>query len=213
MLSIGKKKMEFDQILFYVFSFWFVVASLAMVFLRNAAKAVLFLILAFFSAASIWILLEAEFLAITLILVYVGAVMVLFLFIIKMLDIDKSALRAKFAGYLPLGLMVAAIVVVEMVMVLGYNQFGLEAVPEPARHAADYSNITVLALQLYTDYVYAFELAAVLLLIAIIAAITLAHRNETNRKSQSVSQQVNVKARDRMRLVLINSKNSGESDD
>ncbi len=205
--------MEFDQILFYVFSFLFIASSLAMIFSRNAAKAVLFLILAFFSAASIWILLEAEFLAITLILVYVGAVMVLFLFVIKMLNIDKSTLRAKFAGYLPLGLIVAAIIVFEMAMVLGYNQFGLEAVPAPARHGADYSNITVLALQLYTDYVYAFELAAVLLLIAIISAITLVHRHDSNRKSQSIAQQVSVKAKDRVRVVSIASKDKGESHD
>ena len=197
--------MSVEQILFYVFSFWLVAGSLAMVFSRNTAKAVLFLILAFFSAASIWILLEAEFLAITLILVYVGAVMVLFLFVIKMLNIDKSALRAKFAGYLPLGLIVAVIVIAEMVLVLGGNQFGLDVVAAPARHAANYSNITVLAMQLYTDYVYPFELAAVLLLIAIIAAITLVHRREINRKKQSISQQVNVQAKDRMRLLSITS--------
>jgi len=195
--------MTFDQILFYVFSFWFIASSLAMIFSRNAAKSVLFLILSFFSAASIWILLEAEFLAITLILVYVGAVMVLFLFVIKMLNIDKSTLRAKFAGYLPLGLIVAAIIIVEMTLVLGGNQFGLDVVAAPARHAADYSNITVLAMQLYTTYVYPFELAAVLLLIAIIAAITLVHRNEASRKKQSISEQVNVQAKDRVRLVSI----------
>jgi len=195
--------MTFDQILFYVFSFWFIASSLAMIFSRNAAKSVLFLILSFFSAASIWILLEAEFLAITLILVYVGAVMVLFLFVIKMLNIDKSTLRAKFAGYLPLGLIVAAIIIAEMTLVLGGNQFGLDVVAAPARHAADYSNITVLAMQLYTDYVYPFELAAVLLLIAIIAAITLVHRNEASRKKQSIAEQFNVQAKDRVRLVSI----------
>ncbi|RUM82714.1 MAG: NADH-quinone oxidoreductase subunit J [Candidatus Thioglobus sp.] len=195
--------MTFDQILFYVFSFWFIASSLAMIFSRNAAKAVLFLILSFFSAASIWILLEAEFLAITLILVYVGAVMVLFLFVIKMLNIDKSTLRAKFAGYLPLGLLVAAIIIAEMTLVLGGNQFGLDVIAAPARHAADYSNITVLAMQLYTTYVYPFELAAVLLLIAIIAAITLVHRNESSRKKQSISEQVSVQAKDRVRLVSI----------
>jgi NADH-quinone oxidoreductase subunit J len=199
--------MNFEQIIFYILSFWFIASSLAMIFSRNAAKAVLFLILAFFSAASIWLLLEAEFLAITLILVYVGAVMVLFLFVIKMLNIDKSTLRAKFAGYLPLGLLVAAVIVTEMAMVLGYNQFGLDVMAAPARHGADYSNITVLALQLYTDYIYSFELAAVLLLIAIIAAITLVHRKEVKRKGQSIAQQVKVQAKDRVRLVSITSKN------
>ncbi|SMM98929.1 NADH-ubiquinone oxidoreductase chain J [uncultured Candidatus Thioglobus sp.] len=197
--------MTFDQILFYVFSFWFIASSLAMIFSRNAAKAVLFLILSFFSAASIWLLLEAEFLAVTLILVYVGAVMVLFLFVIKMLNIDKSTLRAKFAGYLPIGLLVAAVIAGEMALVLGANQFGLDVAAAPVRHAADYSNITVLALQLYTDYVYPFELAAVLLLIAIIAAITLVHRNESSRKKQNIAEQVKVQAKDRVRLVSITS--------
>ncbi len=199
--------MTFDQILFYVFSFWFIVASLAMIFSRNAAKAVLFLILSFFSAAGIWILLEAEFLAIILILVYVGAVMVLFLFVIKMLNIDKSTLRARFTGYLPLGLIVAVIIVFEMAMVLGYNQFGLDVVVAPVKHTADYSNITILALQLYTDYIYSFELAAVLLLIAIIAAITLVHRKRINCKNQSIVDQIKVQAKDRVRLVSISSKN------
>jgi NADH-quinone oxidoreductase subunit J len=204
--------MTFEQLLFYVFSFWFIASSLAMIFSRNAAKAVLFLILAFFSAASIWILLEAEFLAIILILVYVGAVMVLFLFVIKMLNIDKSTLRAKFAGYLPLGLTVAAIIVAEMVLVLGSSQFGLEVMAAPVRHTADYSNITVLALQLYTDYVYPFELAAVLLLIAIIAAITLVHRNGSNRKTQNIAEQVKVQAKDRVRLVSISTPNKEKTD-
>jgi NADH-quinone oxidoreductase subunit J len=133
----------------------------------------------------------------------VGAVMVLFLFVIKMLNIDKSTLRAKFAGYLPLGLIVALIIIAEMTLVLGNAQFGLEVMPSPIRHAADYSNITELALQLYTTYVYPFELAAVLLLIAIIAAITLVHKKEINRKKQSISEQVNVQAKDRVRIVSI----------
>ncbi|BAF61368.1 NADH-quinone oxidoreductase subunit J [Candidatus Vesicomyidisocius calyptogenae] len=195
--------MGFEQIIFYIFSFWFVVSSLAMIFSRNAAKAVLFLVLAFFSAASIWILLEAEFLAIILILVYVGAVMVLFLFVIKMLNIDKSTIKARFTGYLPLRLIVAIIIIIEMSLVLGSNQFGLDVFSVPERHSEDYSNITVLAMQIYTTYVYPFELAAVLLLIAIIAAITLVHRNDTSRKKQSISEQVNVQAKDRVRLVSI----------
>lgn len=203
--------MEFEKIVFYILSFWLIVSSLAMIFSRNAAKSALFLVLAFFSAAGIWILLEAEFLAVTLILVYVGAVMVLFLFVIKMLNIDKSALRAKFAGYLPLGLIVALIVIAEMVLVLGDAQFGLGVVAAPERHGADYSNITELALQLYTVYVYPFELAAVLLLIAIIAAITLVHRKEINRKKQSISKQVNVKAKDRVRLISITSNKEDKS--
>lgn len=194
-----------EQIIFYFLSFLLISSSLAMIFSRNAAKAVLFLVLSFFSVASVWILLEAEFLAITLILVYVGAVMVLFLFVIKMLNINKSTLRAKFAGYLPLGLIVALIIIAEMTLVLGNAQFGLDVMPAPTRHGADYSNITELALQLYTTYVYPFELAAVLLLIAIIAAITLVQKKEINRMQQSISEQVNVRAKDRVRIISITS--------
>ena len=197
--------MTFEQILFYVFAFWFVLSALAMVLVKNAAKAILFLVLAFFSAASLWILLEAEFLAIILILVYVGAVMVLFLFVIKMLDIDKATLKARFVGYLPLGITIATIAAIEMALVLGSEQFGLGVVVHPVRNDADYSNITQLALQLYTQYVYPFELAAVLLLVAIIASITLVHRVDGRRKKQSISQQVRVQAKDRVRIVSIKS--------
>ncbi len=203
--------MSVENVIFYILSLGLVVSSLAMIFSRNAAKAALFLVWAFFSAAGIWILLEAEFLAVTLILVYVGAVMVLFLFVIKMLNIDKSTLRAKFAGYLPLGLAVALIIIAEMILVLGDAQFGLEVVAAPERHGADYSNITELALQLYTVYIYPFELAAVLLLIAIIAAITLVHRKEVDRKKQNISEQVSVSAKDRVRLVSITTNKEDKS--
>jgi NADH-quinone oxidoreductase subunit J len=201
--------MEFEQILFYVFSFWLIASSLAMVFSRNTAFSALFLILSFFSTASLWLLLEAEFLAITLILVYVGAVMVLFLFVIKMLDINDSTLRAKFTRYLPIGIGVAVVIIGEMSLVLGSSQFGLAEVSEPIRHAADYSNITELAKELYTTYVYPFELAAVLLLIAIISAITLIHRVDSRAKKQSITEQVNTRAEDRVRLVSISSPNDG----
>ena len=203
--------MSVENVIFYILSLGLVVSSLAMIFSRNAAKAALFLVWAFFSAAGIWILLEAEFLAVTLILVYVGAVMVLFLFVIKMLNIDKSTLRAKFAGYLPLGLAVALIIIAEMILVLGDAQFGLEVVAAPERHGADYSNITELALQLYTVYIYPFELAAVLLLIAIIAAITLVHRKEVDRKKQNIAEQVSVNAKDRVRLVSITTNKEDKS--
>ena len=203
--------MEFASILFYVFGFCFVASAALMVTSRNTMKAAMLLILSFFSAASIWLLLEAEFLAVTLILVYVGAVMVLFLFVIKMLDVDQSTLRAKFTKYLPLGIVVAVIVIAQMALVLSAGQFGLDVVAEPARHAADYSNITELANVLYTAYVYPFELAAVLLLIAIIAAITLVHRKGSRSKKQDVSEQVNVQAKDRMRLVSIPSGKRKES--
>ena len=203
--------MEFTSILFYVFSFFFVTSSLLMITSRNTAIAALFLILTFFSAASLWLLLEAEFLAITLILIYVGAVMVLFMFVIKMLDTDKSTLRAKFTRYLPLGILVSVIVIAQMVLVLNAGQFGLDVVGVPEKNDASYSNITAIAEQLYTLYVYPFELAAILLLIAIIAAITLVHRNESSRKTQNISEQINVQAKDRMRIASIKPKALKES--
>ena len=195
--------MEFSSILFYVFGFCFVSSAALMVTARNTMKAAMLLILSFFSAASIWLLLEAEFLAITLILVYVGAVMVLFLFVIKMLDVDKSTLRAKFTKYLPLGILVVAIVIAQMTIALNSAQFGLDTIVEPTRHVADYSNITELANLLYTDYVYPFELAAILLLLAIIAAITLAQNKEHRIKKQNIAEQISVQAKDRIRIVQI----------
>ncbi len=203
--------MEFSSILFYVFSFFFIVSSIMMIISRNTAKAALFLILTFFSAASLWLLLEAEFLAITLILIYVGAVMVLFMFVIKMLDTDQSTLRAQFTRYLPLGIFVSIIVIAQMVLVLNAGQFDISVTGIPEKHDASYSNITAIAEQLYTLYVYPFELAAILLLIAIIAAITLVHRNESRSKKQNISEQINVQAKDRMRIVSIKSKSAKES--
>jgi NADH-quinone oxidoreductase subunit J len=184
-----------------------------MIFSRNTVHSILTLILAFFSAASIWILLEAEFLAIILVLVYVGALMVMFLFVVMMLDINKSTLKAKCAKYLPLGLIVAIVLISELILVLGADQFGLEYFAAPIKHSADFSNITQLALDLYTQYVYPFELAAVLLLIAIIAAIRLTQRNEKRRKTQNINEQVEVKAKHRLRMVKIKVKKEGDNND
>ena len=203
--------MEFTSILFYVFSLFFVGSSLMMIVSRNTAKAALWLILTFFSAASLWLLLEAEFLAITLILIYVGAVMVLFMFVIKMLDTEESTLRAQFTRYLPLGIFASLVVIVQMALVLNAGPFDLETVSLPEQHGASYSNITSIAQQLYTIYVYPFELAAILLLIAIIAAITLVHRTQVNSKKQNIAEQISVQAKDRMRFASINKKPSKES--
>jgi len=188
--------MEYTKILFYVFASWAIIASLFTVFARNAAKAALFLVWAFFSFASLWILIEAEFLAVILILVYVGAVMVLFLFVVKMLNIDKSTMRAKFAGYLPIGIIVAILIVIEMYLVFNGN-FDLIAPKNPE----NYNNIENLAMSLYTTYVLQFELAAVLLLIAIIAAISLVHRPVKNRKLQNVAKQIAVNPGSRIKIV------------
>ena len=201
----------FEQVLFYVFSGLVLFAAAMVITVKNPVHAALCLVLAFFSSSGLWLLLEAEFLAIALVLVYVGAVMVLFMFVIKMLDTDKSTLRAQFTRYLPLGIFVSIVVIAQMVLVLNAGQFDLEVVGIPERHDASYSNITAIAEQLYTVYVYPFELAAILLLIAIIAAITLVHRNQLRGKKQNISEQVNVQAKDRMRFASIKPKSSKES--
>lgn len=203
--------MEIYSILFYFFSFCFVLSAILTVIARNTIKAAMLLILCFFSAASIWLLLEAEFLAITLILVYVGAVMVLFLFVIKMLNIEKSTAKAEFIKYLPLGIIVLTIVIAQIIVILNSGIFGLDFVAEPTRHNADYSNITEIANILYTEYVYPFELAAILLLIAIIAAITLVHNKNNKSKKQNIAKQVNVQAKDRMRFAKKNYNKSKRS--
>jgi len=191
--------MNFETILFYLFAAVVVFAALRVITARNPLHAVLFLVLAFVSSAGIWLLLEAEFLAITLVLVYVGAVMVLFLFVVMMLDINLEQLRKGFWQWLPAGALLATLIVVQMVWVLGdkASSAGMAAV----KHAADYSNTKELGRLIYTDYVYPFELAAVLLLVAMVAAIALTFRRRRDSKSQNISQQVNVKRADRVRLV------------
>src|SRR5512143_3691776 len=160
--------------------------------------AALFLVLAFFTGAGLWLLLEAEFLAITLVLVYIGAVMVLFLFVVMMLDINIEELRKGFWGYLPLAAVVGLLMAVEMVLVLGGKTFGL-ATPQP--HPAGYSNTKELGRLLYTDYVYPFEIAAVVLLVAIVAAIAITYRRRKDTKYQNPAEQVKVRREDRIRLV------------
>jgi NADH-quinone oxidoreductase subunit J len=169
---------------------------------RNPVHSALSLVLAFFTAAGIWLLLEAEFLAITLVLVYIGAVMVLFLFVVMMLDINLVELRKGFWNYLPAGLLVGGLMILEMIMVLGRNDLGLA---EPVPLAADYSNTKALGRLLYTAYVYPFELAAVLLLVAMIAAIALTHRKRSDNKRINPGEQVKVKRADRIYMVNIKS--------
>ncbi len=192
--------MEFKSLVFYVFSTILLVASLRVITARNPVHSALALVLAFFTAAGIWLLLEAEFLAITLVLVYIGAVMVLFLFVVMMLDINLIELRRGFWSYLPAGLLVAGLMVLEMVMVLGGANLGLS---EPAPLPADYSNTKAIGRLLYTAYVYPFELAAVLLLVAMVAAIALTHRKRLDVKHLSPAEQVKVKKSDRLFMVNI----------
>ncbi len=191
----------FHAILFYSFSAILIGAALGVIFSRNPIHAVMFLVLAFFQSAVLWLLAEAEFLAIVLVLVYVGAVMVLFLFVVMMLDINVERVVGGFTKYAPVGLLIAALMVVQLVQVIwlksrvGGTDSGFAATPE------GYSNTEALGAVLYTDHVYAFEIAAVILLLAIVAAIALTMRRRPGLKVQDVARQVAVKRDDRVRLV------------
>ena len=193
--------MTFELFTFYAFATVLIAAGLGVILLRNPIHSALCLVLAFVTAAGIWILLRAEFLAITLVLVYVGAVMVLFLFVVMMLDINLDRLREGFWAYLIPGIVVGGIMVVEMVLVLQSKYFNLERMPNPADPGVGYSNTKALGRVIYTEYVYPFELAAVLLLVAIIAAIALTMRKRKNTKYQDPAQQVAVKRADRIRII------------
>lgn len=196
----GSEKM-IETVIFYVFAVFTVVSATSVVTVRNPVHAALFLVLTFFTSAAIWLLLEAEFLAIGLVLVYVGAVMVLFIFVVMMLDINVARLREGFVRYLPLGLMVSAIMLAMMLSVVTSDTFVLDAGSEPLPKPADYSNTKALGGVLYTEYVFAFEVAAVILLVAIIAAISLTMRKRPLTKYQDPSSQIKVRKADRLRIV------------
>jgi NADH-quinone oxidoreductase subunit J len=191
-----------ETVVFYLFAALAVFSAVSVITARNPVYAALFLVLAFFSMAGIWLLLEAEFLAITLVLVYVGAVMVLFLFVVMMLDVDLVQLREGFWRWFPFGIALAVAIVGEMVWVLGGRQTA-ETGANIVKHAADYSNTKELGRLIYTDYVYPFELAAVILLVAIVAAIALTLRQRRSAKRQDPSKQVLVKSKDRIRVVSV----------
>jgi NADH-quinone oxidoreductase subunit J len=193
--------MSFEKFVFYVFAAVLVFAATMVITRRNPVHSVLFLVLAFFNAAGLWMLLEAEFLAITLVLVYVGAVMVLFLFVVMMLDIEIAELRASFIKYMPIGVLIGLLMIVELLMVVGPKHFGLDKYAAPARHAADYSNTKELGEMLYTNYLYPFEIAAVILLVAIVAAISLTLRRRPETRYQDPAKQVVVKKKDRLKIV------------
>jgi NADH-quinone oxidoreductase subunit J len=196
--------MEFRSFVFYFFSAILLFASLRVVTSRNPVHAVLFLVLAFFSASGVWMLLQAEFLAISLVLVYVGAVMVLFLFVVMLLDINLDRLREGFWSYLPLGLVIALLMVFEMSLILGGSYFDLLETSVPQTTAGE-SNVQAIGRLIFTDYVYPFELASVVLLVAIVAAVALTLREKRKTKSVSPSQQVFVKAKDRLRVLKMQS--------
>jgi NADH-quinone oxidoreductase subunit J len=195
--------MSVEEAIFYLFAAILLVAAGMVITVRNPVHAALFLVLAFVTSAALWLLLEAEFLAITLVLVYVGAVMVLFLFVIMMLDLNVARLREGFIRYLPLSLLVAVLMAAELIVVLNRGYFMQERFLNPVRNQADYSNTEQLGRVLYTDYVYPFEIASVILLVAIVAAIALTLRRRRQTKYQDPAKQVAVQRQDRVRIVKV----------
>lgn len=194
--------MGFEKFLFYCFAAITVVSAGMVITQRNPVHAVLWMVVAFVSSAALWVLLEAEFLGIVLVLVYVGAVMVLFLFVVMMLDIDIATLRAGFIKYLPAGALVAVLMLVEIVWVVGPARFGLDVFPPPPAAGVEVNNTHDLGMMLYTVYVYPFELASVILLVAIVAAIRLTLRRRPDNKYVDPARQVRVhKGPDRMRII------------
>lgn len=201
--------MGFEKFLFYVFAAITLVAAGMVITRRNPVHAVLYLVLAFISSAALWILLEAEFLGIVLVLVYVGAVMVLFLFVVMMLDVDIATLRAGFIRYLPIGALIAVVLALEIFLIVGPANFGLQQFPAPVPAGPDVSNTEELGLLLYTLYVYPFEIAAVILLVAIVAAIRLTLRRRPDTKYMDPAKQVRVKkGPDRIRIVKMPSESA-----
>ena len=197
--------MSFEQILFYTFATILVAAAIGVITSRNPVHSVLFLVLAFFNSAVLWMLLEAEFLAIVLVLVYVGAVMVLFLFVVMMLDINVERAREGFTRYAPLGALVTMVVAAEIAYVTHARRLGVQFFASPEPRPLGYSNTEEIGKVLYTDYVYAFEIAAVILLVAIVAAIALTMRKRPNLKVQNIARQVATRSEDRVRIVKMKS--------
>ncbi|KAF0280966.1 NADH-quinone oxidoreductase subunit J [Spiribacter aquaticus] len=201
-----------EKAIFYFFAAILLLAATLVVTARNPVHSALSLVLAFFSSAALWLLIEAEFLGIALVLVYVGAVMVLFLFVVMMLDINLSVMREGFARYLPLGVLVGLVMVLQMLLVIGAGVIDLEPAQQAAAGGAlDGNNIRLLGSVLYTVYVYPFELAAIVLLLAIIAAIMLTHRRRGDTKHQDIAAQVRTRKADRLRMVRMPSERDSDS--
>ncbi len=203
--------MNFQTFIFYAFSVVLVAAAVGVVTSRNPVHSALLLVLAFFTSAGLWIQLQAEFLAITLVLVYVGAVMVLFLFVVMMLDINLAKLREGFWSYLPVGGLVAALLVLEMGWILwGHYSAAEFQFQDPPPAAPGYSNTKELGRLIYTVYVYPFEIAAVILLVAIVAAIALTLRHRKESKYIDPARQIEVQRKDRVRMVSMPSEKREE---
>jgi NADH-quinone oxidoreductase subunit J len=199
------------EIFFWWLATFLVGSALGVITSRNPVFSALFLVLAFVTSAFLWMLLEAEFLAIVLVLVYVGAVMVLFLFVVMMLDINLDVLKEGFVRFAPVGALVALVMVAELVTVFWIRNTGLPVLANPPPHPAGYSNTEALGAVLYTEHVYAFELASFILLLAIVAAIVLTMRRRPGLKQQNIAAQVAVRRQDRVRLVSMDAeRESGE---
>ncbi|AMP37208.1 NADH-quinone oxidoreductase subunit J [Ralstonia syzygii subsp. celebesensis] len=193
--------MEITTIIFYCFSLVLVLSALKVITAKNPVHAALFLVLSFFTAAAIWMLLKAEFLAITLVLVYVGAVMVLFLFVVMMIDVDIENLRRDFWTYVPMGAFVGAVIIMEMAVVLTKAFMGRSQPVQELPKTLSGPNTQALGKLIYTDYIYAFEVAGAVLLLAIVAAVALTARRRKDSKAQKVADQIRVQRKDRVRLV------------
>ncbi|HHO70611.1 MAG TPA: NADH-quinone oxidoreductase subunit J [Halothiobacillus sp.] len=204
--------MTLYQFLFYVFASVAVISAIRVISVKNPVHAALFLVLTFFSTALVWVLLEAEFLGIVLLLVYVGAVMVLFLFVVMMIDVNLAPLREGFIRNLPVGVFVALVMVIELALILGPATFGLEVYPAPEPAAADANNTLAIGQVLYTTFVYPFEIAAFILLVAIVAAISLTRRKRPGAIYQNIDEQVKVRRADRVRLVKVASEGNKSED-
>jgi NADH-quinone oxidoreductase subunit J len=193
--------MDFPTLTFYAFATLAIASAIGVISVRNPVQAALLLVLTFFSVACTWILAGAEFLGIALILVYVGAVMVLFLFVVMMLDIDVAPLREGFVRYLPIGLLVAIVMLVEICLLIGVKVLTQTPLAPDAAAAADISNTTWLARALFTQFLLPFEVAAVILTIAVVAAVMLTLRRRGGVKHQNPAAQARVRASDRLRMV------------
>lgn len=205
--------MELTTAIFYVFALVLVLSALKVITAKNPVHSALFLVLAFFTAAAIWMILKAEFLAILLVLVYVGAVMVLFLFVVMMIDIDIEHLRRDFWTYVPLASVVGALIIAEMAIVLVRNFIGTTAAAlPPGSQDPNYSNTGALGKLIYTDYIYAFEVAGIILLVAIIAAVALTLRRRKDVKAQDISSQLRTRRDDRVRLVTMPAEGRASAD-
>lgn len=193
--------MSFSAVLFYILSVILLVSAFRVVTAKNPVHAALFLVLAFFTSAGHWLLLEAEFLAIALVLVYVGAVMVLFLFVVMMIDINIEKLRAGFWRHFPVAATVGIVMMAEMILIIASPEAGLDSFGQAAPAVAGVSNVKQLGLQIYTTYLYPFELAAVVLLLAIVAAIALTMRKRKDTKFIDPAVQIAVRREDRVRVL------------